>query len=109
MNLTDILLLNLGLIAGIMLALWLVSLPIRNASIVDVFWGAGFVITVWTSLVASGTATSRGLLVAVLTSLWGLRLVGYLAWRNLGKGEDDDARGESRGDGPDPLRRAGGC
>jgi steroid 5-alpha reductase family enzyme len=27
-------------------------------------------------------------LIVVLTSVWGLRLAGYLAWRNLGKGED---------------------
>ena len=36
-----VLVINLVLIAGLMTVLWLVSLRIRNASIVDVFWGTG--------------------------------------------------------------------
>ena len=88
MSLVDLLLLNFGLIAGIMLTLWLVSLPLRNASIVDVFWGVGFVFIVWVTFFAAGSMSPRSLLICVLTSLWGLRLAGYLAWRNLGKGED---------------------
>ena len=46
MSLINVLLLNLGLIAGIMLVLWLVSLRLKNSSIVDIFWGVGFVIIV---------------------------------------------------------------
>ena len=88
MSLFNLLLLNLALIAGIMLTLWLVSLPLRNASIVDVFWGVGFVVIVWVTFFAAGSMSPRSLLICVLTSLWGLRLAGYLAWRNLGKGED---------------------
>lgn len=88
MSLVSALLLNLCLIAGITFALWLVSLPIKNSSIVDIFWGFGFVIIVWATFVAAGSASPRSVLVSVLTSLWGLRLAGYLAWRNVGKGED---------------------
>ena len=40
------------------------------------------------SLLAVGSISPRGLLISVLTSLWGLRLAIYLAWRNVGKGED---------------------
>jgi steroid 5-alpha reductase family enzyme len=29
--------------------LWLVSLLMKNASIVDIFWGTGFVVTAWVS------------------------------------------------------------
>ncbi|HUP14672.1 MAG TPA: DUF1295 domain-containing protein [Acidimicrobiia bacterium] len=33
--------------------------------------------------------SAAGVLVPVLlTTIWGLRLSGYLAWRNIGKGED---------------------
>jgi steroid 5-alpha reductase family enzyme len=88
MNLTNVLLLNLGLIAVIMLILWLISLLIRNSSIVDIFWGMGFVLIVWTTFAVARSMSSRSLLISVLTSVWGLRLAGYLAWRNLGKGED---------------------
>jgi steroid 5-alpha reductase family enzyme len=88
MSLINVLLLNLGLIAGIMLVLWLVSLRLKNSSIVDIFWGVGFVIIAWVSLLAVGAISPRSLLISGLTSLWGLRLAGYLAWRNVGKGED---------------------
>lgn len=74
-------------IVGLMLATWLVSLVIRDASIVDIVWGLGFVLVGWIALWTGGD-DARSWLVAVLTSIWGLRLAGYLAWRNLGKGED---------------------
>ncbi|MDX1447640.1 MAG: DUF1295 domain-containing protein, partial [Acidimicrobiia bacterium] len=59
----------------------------RDASIVDIVWGLGFVIVAWVALWA-GDADDRSWLIAVLAGVWGLRLAGYLAWRNLGKGED---------------------
>jgi len=88
MSLFNLLLLNLTLIAGVMFVLWLISLPLRNASIVDVFWGVGFVIIAWVTTFVAKPTSPRGMLTCVLTSLWGLRLAGYLGWRNLGKGED---------------------
>lgn len=72
----------------LMLTTWLVSLVRKDASIVDIIWGLGFVIVAWVArLVADGSSTRQTLLV-LCTTLWGLRLAGYLAWRNLGKGED---------------------
>ena len=68
--------------------LWLVSLRIRDASIVDIFWGLGFVGVAWIGFVWGEGAAPRKLWLAVFASLWGIRLSGYLAWRNLGKGED---------------------
>lgn len=72
----------------LMLATWLVSLLIRNASIVDLVWGAGFVVVGWVSYFEVDSGGDRKLLLAVLTTIWGLRLSCYLAWRNIGKGED---------------------
>lgn len=75
-------------IATLMLVTWLVSLALKNASIVDIVWGFGFVAVAWAvRLSADGLAARQNLLVA-LTSVWGLRLTGYLFWRNHGKGED---------------------
>ena len=72
----------------VMVLTWLVSLPLRNASIVDVVWGAGFVVTAWTVwIVGDGNAGRIDLLTAMVT-IWGLRLAGYLLWRNWGEGED---------------------
>ncbi len=75
-------------IATLMVLTWLVSLALKNASIVDIVWGFGFVAVAWAvRLTADGLAARQNLLVA-LTSVWGLRLTGYLYWRNHGKGED---------------------
>jgi steroid 5-alpha reductase family enzyme len=69
--------------------LWLVSLPIRNASIVDIFWGIGFVALGWYYLsTASEHATFRGIVVCSLVTVWGLRLALHILIRNSGAGED---------------------
>ncbi len=88
MSLTDLLLANLLLVAALAFGLWLVSLWMRDASIVDIFWGFGFVVIAWASYLAAGLGGARGLLITLLVTVWGLRLTGYLAWRNLGSGED---------------------
>jgi steroid 5-alpha reductase family enzyme len=77
-------------IAVLMVGVWLVSLPLRNASIVDIIWGLGFVVVAWVGHLASPVEGMRGHTALLLTmvTLWGLRLTGYLAWRNIGKGED---------------------
>lgn len=88
MGTADVLLANATVIAIAVLSLWVVSLVVRNASIVDIFWGFGFVLVAWTSFAIADGAFDRQVLLAVLTTIWGLRLTAYLAWRNLGKGED---------------------
>jgi steroid 5-alpha reductase family enzyme len=70
-------------------ALWLVSLALRDASIVDVFWGLGFVVVSFYYLMTgSTTPTDRGWLVMLLTVVWGLRLSIHIGIRNAGSGED---------------------
>ncbi len=68
--------------------LWVVSAIIKNVSIVDLFWGMGFVIVNAVYFYYSGEFFLRKILLSILVTLWGLRLSIYLAWRNLGKGED---------------------
>ena len=75
-------------IAVVMVSTWVVSVIITNASIVDIVWGLGFVVTGWVSFVVGDGDESRGWVLAVIVSLWGLRLAGYLARRNIGHGED---------------------
>ena len=69
--------------------LWLVSLKLRNAGIIDVFWGTGFVITCWIYFghTPEGFAARKWLL-ALLVTAWGLRLSAHIFRRNAGKGED---------------------
>lgn len=68
--------------------LWLWSIAIKNVSIVDIFWGIGFVILNTFYFFSSDSTTDRQLVVLILVAIWGIRLASYLAWRNIGKGED---------------------
>ena len=79
---------GLMIIVIAMTLLWLVSVFLKNASIVDPFWGLGFVIAgVFYFYITEGLEI-RKLIVLTLLIIWGLRLSIYLGWRNLGKGED---------------------
>lgn len=66
--------------------LWLVSLRLRDSSIVDIFWGPGIAavvdLVVWLGH-SGGTRTSAVLL---LVNLWGARLAAHIWSRH--KGED---------------------
>ncbi|HEU4760536.1 MAG TPA: DUF1295 domain-containing protein, partial [Dehalococcoidia bacterium] len=75
-------------VAAYMTALWLVSLALRNASIVDIFWGLGFVLVAWLYLALADGFAGRQVLITALVTAWGLRLSLYILWRNRGKGED---------------------
>ena len=79
---------NLALVTGLMTCVWLLSLPLRDVSIVDIFWGLGFVVVAWATLSQSGAWDGWRVALVVMTTLWGLRLSGYLAWRNWGEEED---------------------
>lgn len=68
--------------------LWLWSLMLRNASIVDPFWGCGFILIACTTALMTETMSWRGGLILLLTVVWGARLSLYLLWRNWGHGED---------------------
>ena len=80
--------LALSVVLAYMTFLWLVSLVLKNASIVDIFWGLGFIVAVTAYFVAGDGWMTRKLLVLGLVSAWGLRLSGYILWRNHGKDED---------------------
>jgi steroid 5-alpha reductase family enzyme len=80
---------GLGVAVASFVLLWLLSLALRNASIVDVFWGPGFVVVgIFYLLTAPTGAQTRGLLVVVLTTVWALRLALHIGLRNAGAGED---------------------
>ncbi len=88
MILANLLVANSCAIATVVVLLWLVSLVRRDASIVDVFWGFGFVLVSWMTFVLSKPLCWRALILLLLVNVWGLRLSAYLAWRNWGKPED---------------------
>jgi steroid 5-alpha reductase family enzyme len=80
---------GLAVSIGFMGVLWLVSLPLRNSSIVDVAWGPSFLLqaVIYGSLAPDGWGPRKALLVA-LVAIWATRLALHIATRNAGKGED---------------------
>ena len=79
---------NLVAVAAMMVTGWFISVAYRNVTLVDSLWGLGFVLIAWLTFFLSDGYGGRKILIAILVTLWGLRLSLYLSWRNWGKGED---------------------
>jgi steroid 5-alpha reductase family enzyme len=77
-----------AVIMSMMTVLWIVSIRLKNVSIVDLFWGFGFVVACSFYFMKTEGFELRKLLLLLMVAIWGLRLSIYLAWRNHGKGED---------------------
>ena len=75
---------------GSMILLWLMSLLLKDASIIDVFWGLGFILSAWLyiALLDPLGQNLRAWALAALVTIWGLRLAIHIGQRNSGKGED---------------------
>ena len=71
-----------------MFILWIVSIKIKNVSIVDPFWGLGFVLVAIYYYLSQDEHSLRSMIVLALVAIWGLRLFIYLLWRNWNKDED---------------------
>ena len=72
----------------LMTALWIISVIVKNVSIVDLFWGFGFVVASIFYFLKTDGYDPRKIIILALVSVWGIRLSLYLARRNIGKGED---------------------
>jgi steroid 5-alpha reductase family enzyme len=70
------------------LVFFLVAQVIKNNSIVDMGWGAGFVLLALIILISQGAYVERNLLMTLLVTIWGGRLTYYIVKRNWGKPED---------------------
>ncbi len=76
-------------VAALMLALWLVSIPLRDVSIVDPAWGPAFVLVSLVAAVAGDGCVGRKWLLLAMTAVWGIRLGAHLLGRKLhDPGED---------------------
>ena len=78
---------NAALVLALMAALWAVSVFLRDASIVDPWWSAGFFLVTAHTVARTGLTPGKALLL-VLVGAWALRLWGYLLLRSRGKPED---------------------
>jgi steroid 5-alpha reductase family enzyme len=79
---------NLLLALVSVLVLWLISIVIRDVSIIDMFFGIIlFAITVNSFLLSDGVLIRKQLLV-LLVGIWMIRITVHLVVRNWGHGED---------------------
>ena len=69
-------------------ATWVLSVVIRNVSIVDSLWSLFFVVAAISYALATDVLSVRGQLVVVLVLIWALRLSIFITARNWGEGED---------------------
>lgn len=83
-----ILVISLAAVLGLMFLIWCVSIPLRDVSIIDPFWGPGFILVACIAWCMNSSDSIRVPILTVLTTIWGQRLSFYLLWRNWGHGED---------------------
>ncbi len=79
---------NALVIVVLAVVLWTQAKRSGDPSFIDPCWGLGFVVIAWISFAKAEHHTSRGLLITLLASAWGLRLGGYLFWRWRQHGPD---------------------
>ena len=90
-SLWGLLLVGLVLASSVMAALWYVQVRIRDASHVDVAWAALIACAAILYAVLADGEVAHRVVAAVLASLWGFRLAGYLYVDRI-RGKDEDGR-----------------
>lgn len=77
-----------------MVLLWLLSLKLRDASIVDIWWGPGIAVLTVAAALGAGSdgAGPRRLITLAAVGLWAGRLAWHIGRRNLGVKREEDVR-----------------
>ncbi len=88
MLLAEIWLLGLLLIIAFVSLVWILSVILKNAGIIDIFWGLTFVLVTVFYFIVTPEISARKILVSTLVLIWGIRLSVHIFMRNLGKPED---------------------
>ncbi len=87
----DLALVSVGSLAAIAVLMAATAWAAHRAgrvSVVDVTWGLAFVVVALVGLALGTAPVGRRLLLAVLVTVWGLRLARHIQRRSRGKGED---------------------
>jgi steroid 5-alpha reductase family enzyme len=71
------------IVCAMMFALWLIHLPLNNASVVDPGWAGGLAILGVLYAVICGGDPERSRLVAAMAALWGVRLALFLLFTRV--------------------------
>lgn len=88
MLVSEMLVANAAVLAVCYVLLWLISLRTRDPSFVDSWWPLGMVLMAWTSFLLAPGGGPHALALALLCTLWGVRLGAYLFWRWRTHGAD---------------------
>jgi steroid 5-alpha reductase family enzyme len=78
---------NALLVLALMTGVWLASVKLRDASIVDPWWSILFLAITARTVLATGLGPRKLVLLGIV-ALWSLRLFAHLFRRSLGKPED---------------------
>ncbi len=70
-------------VCGVMLALWLIHFPLRNAAIVDFGWGFNLALLGIGYAYFGAGFGKRSAMLAVMTGVWGVRLALYLLFDRI--------------------------
>lgn len=77
-----------GFILACVISLWVISILIKNVSIVDLFWGAGFGFVAVICYTLQQTGGTHRFILALLPTIWVIRYTIFIFRRNVGHGED---------------------
>lgn len=91
-SLLSLLLAGLLILVPLMVGVWLLSLLLRNAGIVDVAWSAAFVPVVATYAWLAEGWPSRDLLLLAMVTAWSIRLASHLLVRVRAEHPREDSR-----------------
>ncbi|HTQ15053.1 MAG TPA: DUF1295 domain-containing protein [Rhizomicrobium sp.] len=91
--------LALILVTGSASTLWFLSLILKDAGIIDIFWAPGFFIVATITALAQNTLSLRSVMILVLTALWAERLGAHLLARWRASPVEDRRYAAMRADG----------
>jgi len=80
--------LNFAIVMTAVLLLWLISIPARDVSIIDMAFAPLMALVAGMTFLNAGGVTSRKLLITSLVVIWAVRMGVHLIKRNWGHGED---------------------
>ena len=81
-----------AIVFGSFLSLWAISMAMRDSSLVDIWFAPCIAVAAIAGVFVAHGAEPRRVLIAVLVTIWALRLGGYLLWRNWGREDPRYAR-----------------
>jgi steroid 5-alpha reductase family enzyme len=91
MSATTLLLTTLAVTSLAFAVLWLASLLRDDCSVVDVYWGPGFVVIGWIGILSMPDVRATAVIVVLAVTVWGLRLGAHLTAR-FRRSSSEDSR-----------------